>query len=148
MQLKDLVEKEKGSVSGWATFMEGFDVELQFVERKTLQEMRRKCTRTIWRSHQPVEELDEERFYKMLAGHILGWRGLNEDVLRKLFPLPDGFSLDGLEVPCDDANKSYMLQDAYGFDDFVFKHLTDLETLKQEQFDSEAKNSEALSQES
>jgi len=148
MELRNLVDQEN-KVTGWVTFKAGFDVELEFVPKATLEAIQRRCTRTVYKRHQPVEEVNEEKLNKELANFIRGWKGFDGALLKKLFPVKAGTGLaDDAEIPCDDcdeANRLYMLKNCYGFGDFVVNSITEFETLRQDQAEAERKNSGALS---
>ena len=145
MKLNEIVENE-GNITGWVTFAPGFDLLVEHVPKRTLQAMTRKATRTVYRKHQPVEEVDEDLMTKNLAKCILDWR-ITEEALRRIFALKTGVELDLVSnggLPCDEDNKVFMLQRAYGFDNFIVRIITDLEELQE----NETKNSETLSQDS
>ena len=151
MDLEQIVETEAGRLKRWARFdagSEGFDVEIEYVSRQNLEAMRKKCMKTKWRGHQRVDELDDERFFGELSKRILNWKGLNGKVLRQMFPLKNNVQLNGAEVECTDSNKRFMLKQAYGFYDFIFRELTELHEIESEQIDGELKNSDALSPQS
>lgn len=138
MELEQLVNDET-TLTGWVTFKKGFDVELDYVDRPALIEIQRKCTKTQWRRRQPVEILDEERFIKELSDRIKNWRGLNQEMLKTLFPLRPDADLNGNEVPCTDGNKAFMLKQCYGFDEFIVDSITEIETIQGERAEAEKK---------
>lgn len=148
MDLNELVEQDSGAVRGWVTFVEGFDVDLEYIGKQRLQEITRKCTKTFYRNHQPVEEVDSKKLTREVARFIKGWRGMDGEMVARFFPVKDGVDLDGLEVPCTEENRIYMLNYAYGFDDFIMKAITQIQVIRAERLEGEIKNSEALSQES
>lgn len=146
MKLSDIVEQDE-RLRKWETFIPGFDVEIEYLPRDDLRKMRRKCTKGKWRGGQRIEEVDEELFVRELAARIISWRGLTTEILGTLFPLKATAITNGVEVECSDENKIFMLQKAYGFDEFVLDALTTLQDAKEEQLDEEVKNSDALSPE-
>lgn len=147
MDLKDLVNDETELVSGWVTFCDGFDLELEYIGKRQLREIIQGCTKTVYRAHQPIQETDEAKLRNKLAGFIKDWRGLDEKTLRRLFPLKDGISLNGDQVPCTEPNKLFMLENCYNFEDFLVKNLTEIEALQRQKLEAELKNSGALSPE-
>ena len=146
MDLKDIVQEDE-KITGWATFKPGFDVELEYVSRMAMEAIRKRCRRTVWKGHQPVEETNEKRLATEIARFVNNWRGLTREVLESLFPIKEGVELNGLSIPCTEQNKLYVLEKAYGFDEFVIANITELQNLKRNQLESELKNSDALSQE-
>lgn len=144
MDLKTVVD-EKAKVTGWFEFIEGFEVELSYMSRPALQEINRKCTRTTYKKHQPMEEADSNLLNKEIAKYILNWRGLDKAVLERMFTLKEGAVMNG-DVPCTSESKTFLLEKAYGFDDFIIRSLTELEGYRREKLDEEIKNSSALSQ--
>ena len=146
MEIKNLIAGEDDVVTGWVTFIEGFDVELQYVRKTYLFEIMDKCRVTTYRAHQPTQETDNDKLCNQLARFIRNWRGLDRDVLAKIFPLKDEGEIEG-EVPCTRENKLYMLKNAYDFDDFIVKSITDIELIERKRKEEELKNSGALSPE-
>jgi hypothetical protein len=145
MELNQLVDQDR-KTTGWVTFKPGFDVALEFVPLKTLETIRKNCTKTVYKRHQPVEVTDEDRLNKEIANYIVDWKGFDGAMLKTLFPIKiDADIPDGEEIPCDAKNKLYMLTNCYGFGDFVINNLTEYDALRKEQFEKELKNSDALS---
>lgn len=144
MDIKDLVQ-ENDAIRGWVTYMDGFDIEIEHVGKQRLQEITRRCTKTYWRNHNQVEELDAKRLTREVARFICDWR-LPGEIFAKIFPVKSGLDLAGVRIDCTEENKIYMLERAYGFDDFIMRTITDIEALRAEQIEKELKNSEALSQ--
>lgn len=145
MDLNQIVETEPEKLRKWATFKEGFDVEIEYVSRESLEALRRKCMKVKYRNHQRIEELDEQLFYAELAKKITAWRGLTVEVLRTMLPVKQDAALNGQQIECTESNKLVLLRKAYGFDDFIFNALTDLQGVSREQTEAELKNSNALS---
>lgn len=145
MDLQSIVE-ERERFSGWAEFKPGFWVRIFYNPKSSLQDIRRRCERTVYVKHQPTVEVDEDKLRRLIAEQIDDWKGLGSEVVKALFPLKAGVELNGQEIKCDDSNKVYMLKNAYGFDEFVMDKMTDLESLANELIDEELKNSDALSQ--
>jgi hypothetical protein len=145
--LSDIVE-ESGNIKRWVTFIPGFDVEIGYLNRTDVRAMYQRSLRKLQRARQETEKLDEPRFHRELAKHILSWRGLNEEILRQFFPIKASADLNGKEIECTEEHKIFMLREAPDFDNFIYDALTSLEAIKQEEFNDELKNSDALSPES
>ena len=65
----------------------GFSVDLCYLAREELLKLRKKCVKTRWdkKTHQPIEELDEEKFLvEYTKGVIKGWTGLKYRYLEEL----------------------------------------------------------------
>lgn len=128
MELKNAVSKE--DISAWVPFKHGFEIHIKYMPKKDLEEMSKGCQRKSYINHQPVMETDEGLFRKKIADElILDWRGLTGAVLKKMFALVD---VEDDEVcPCDDANKMYIIDNAYDFDNFVIDSITNIELFKE-----------------
>lgn len=107
--------------------MPGFEVTLSFLSRETLQNIRKKATKTTFKNRQPVEELNDELFLQLYAENsIKGWSGLKLSYLEQLAPVDLGTQdpEDTLEYTKEDALA--LMKASTSFDSFVSEQVTDL----------------------
>lgn len=130
MELSDLIRIETDELEGWFAYRDPFEIKLRFLPRPRLEEITRRCTRTIWRKHQAEQELDSKRLALELASYIVDWRGVTKN---------------GEPWPCTQENKTKLLLEAYDFDRWLTETITDIEAMQQARRDAELKNSGTLS---
>ena len=107
--------------------MPGFEVTLSFLSRETLQQIRKKATKTSFKNRQPVEELNDDLFLQLYAENsIKGWKGLKLKYLEQLAPvdLADSDPESELEYSKEDALA--LMKASTNFDSFVSEQVTDL----------------------
>ena len=107
--------------------MPGFEVQVSFLSRETLQNIRKKATKTTFKNRQPVEELNDDLFLELyVKGCIKGWSGLKLKYLEQLAPVdvsdqdPDG------ELEYTEENALYLMKSSTNFDSFISEKVTDL----------------------
>ena len=108
----------------------GFSVDLCYLAREELLKLRKRCISTKWnkKTHQPEEDLDEDKFLAEYSKAIIkGWKGLKYRYLEELL-LVDISSLD----PEDDLvytqeNAELLMKNATSFDTWVTDTIGDLE---------------------
>lgn len=108
----------------------GFSVDLCYLAREELLKLRKKCVKTKWdkKTHQPIEELDEEKFLvEYTKGVIKGWTGLKYRYLEELL-LVDIADLDpDDELPFTQENSELLMKNAASFDTWVTETSGELE---------------------
>lgn len=107
--------------------MPGFEVTLSFLSRETLQQIRKKATKTSFKNRQPVEELNDDLFLQLYAeSSIKGWTGLKLKYLEQLAPvdISDADPESELEFTKEDALA--LMKASTNFDSFVSEQVTDL----------------------
>lgn len=107
--------------------MPGFVVSVAFLSRETLQNIRKKSTKTSFKNRQPVEELNDDLFLELyVKASILGWKGLKIAYLEQLAPI----DVSGLnpedELEFSDENALYLMKSSSNFDAFISEQVTDL----------------------
>lgn len=107
--------------------MPGFVVSLSFLSRETLQNIRKKATKTSFKNRQPVEELNDEVFLELYVKEsVKGWKGLKISYLEQLAPVDTvGMDLND-ELEYSDENALYLMKSSVNFDSFVSEQVTDL----------------------
>lgn len=107
--------------------MPEFKVQVAFLSRETLQQIRKKATKTSFKNRQPVEELNEELFLDLyVKAAVKGWSGLKLKYLEQLAPVDlQGQDLDA-ELEYSEENALYLMKNSTNFDSFVSEQVTDL----------------------
>ena len=108
----------------------GFSVDLCYLAREELIKVRKKCLSNKWnkRTHQPEEELDDEKFLTEYAKAVIkGWKGLKYRYLEELL-LVDISDLDpDDELAYTQENAELLMKNATNFDTWVTDNVGDLE---------------------
>ena len=112
----------------------GFSVDLCYLAREELLKLRKRCISTKWnkKTHQPEEDLDEDKFLAEYSKAIIkGWKGLKYRYLEELL-LVDISSLDPEdELAYTLENAELLMKNANNFDTWVTETLGDLEKFTQ-----------------
>ena len=127
--LKSLMTPSKTVSIEYPRF-EGMTVDLCYLAREELVKLRKRCLSTKWdkKSHQPLEEFDEDKFIvEYCKAVIKGWKGLKYRYLEELL-LVDISSLDPEdELPFTPDNSELLMKNANDFDTWVTETVGDLE---------------------
>jgi hypothetical protein len=107
--------------------MPDFNIQIAFLSRETLQNIRKKSTKTTFKNRQPVEELNDELFLELyVKSAIKGWTGLKLKYLEQLAPVDlTGQDLEA-ELEYSEENALYLMKNSTNFDSFVSEQVTDL----------------------
>jgi len=108
----------------------GFSVDLCYLAREELLKLRKKCVKTKWdkKTHQPIEELDEEKFLvEYTKGVIKGWTGLKYRYLEELLLVDIGDLDPEDELPFTQENSELLMKNAASFDTWVTETSGELE---------------------
>jgi hypothetical protein len=107
--------------------MPDFKIQLAFLSRETLQNIRKKATKTSFKNRQPVEELNDELFLELyVKATIKGWTGFKLAYLEQLAPVDlSGQDLDA-ELEYSEENALYLMKNSTNFDTFISEQVTDL----------------------
>lgn len=107
--------------------MPDFKIDLSFLSRETLQQIRKKATKTIFKNRQPVEELNDELFLELyVKSTIKGWTGLKLGYLEQLAPVDISGNDPEVELEYSEENALYLMKSSTNFDSFVSEQVTDL----------------------
>ena len=107
--------------------MPGFEVKICFLSRETLQNIRKKATKTTFKNRQPVEELNDDLFLELyVRGSIKGWTGLKMRYLEQLAPVDLSDQDPESELEYSDENALYLMKSSVNFDSFISEQVTDL----------------------
>jgi len=107
--------------------MPDFKIQIAFLSRETLQNIRKKATKTSFKNRQPVEELNDELFLELyVKSAVKGWSGLKLKYLEQLAPVDlSGQDMDA-ELEYSEENALYLMKNSTNFDSFVSEQVTDL----------------------
>ena len=108
----------------------GMTVSLCYLAREELVKLRKKCITTKFnkKTHQPEEELDEERFLlEYCRAVIKGWKGLKYRYLEELLLVDISALNPEDELPYTQENSELLMRNATGFDTWVTETVSDLE---------------------
>ena len=107
--------------------MPEFKVQVAFLSRETLQQIRKKATKTSFKNRQPVEELNDEIFLELyVKAAVKGWKGLKLKYLEQLAPVDlAGQDLEA-ELEYSEENALYLMKNSTNFDSFISEQVTDL----------------------
>lgn len=107
--------------------MPGFFIDVAFLSRETLINIRKKATKTTFKNRQPQEELDDELFLQLyVAQAVKGWRGLKIKYLEQLAPIDVGQLSPEDELNYTGENALYLMKNSTNFDSFVSEQVSDL----------------------
>jgi hypothetical protein len=107
--------------------MPGFEVQVSFLSRETLQNIRKKATKTTFKNRQPVEELNDDLFLELyVKGCIRGWSGLKLSYLEQLAPVDVSDADHDQELEYTEENALYLMKSSTNFDSFISEKVTDL----------------------
>ena len=108
----------------------GFNVSLCYLAREELLKLRNRCISRKFdkRTHQPIEELDDETFLvEYCKAVIKGWSGLKYRYLEE-FLLVDVSNFDGDdELPFSEENARLLMKNSSSFDTWVTDMVQNLE---------------------
>lgn len=107
--------------------MPGFEIQVSFLSRETLQNIRKKATKTTFKNRQPVEELNDDLFLELyVKGCIKGWTGLKLSYLEQLAPVDVRDADHDQELEYTEENALYLMKSSTNFDSFISEKVTDL----------------------
>jgi hypothetical protein len=107
--------------------MPGFNIQVSFLSRETLQTIRKKATKTTFKNRQPVEELNDDLFLELyVKGSIKGWTGLKMRYLEQLAPVDVSDQDPESELEYSEENALYLMKSSVNFDAFISEQVTDL----------------------
>ena len=107
--------------------MPGFVVSVSFLSRETLQNIRKKATKTSFKNRQPVEELNDDLFLELyVKASVKGWKGLQVRYLEQLAPVDVAGMKEDDELEFSEENALYLMKASANFDAFISEQVTDL----------------------
>jgi len=139
MDLNELIKKPGQDLLVWVEF-KGLEIELIYADRVTIDGLVNRSKITIYRKHQPLEQLNESLVLKNISRLINDWR-ITLGQLAELIHMDIGDQDPETKVPCTEANKVALLTNLYDFDTFVFDTVTELQNFRAGKMEEEIKNS-------
>jgi hypothetical protein len=112
--------------------MPDFKIQVCFLSRETLQQIRKKSTKTTFKNRQPVEELNDELFLELyVKASVKGWTGLKLSYLEQLAPVDLAGQDKDSELEFSEENALYLMKNSSNFDSFISEKVTDLGNFSQ-----------------
>ena len=107
--------------------MPEFKIQVSFLSRETLQSIRKKSTKTVFKNRQPVDELNDKLFLDLyVKAAVKGWTGLKLKYLEQLAPVDlTGQDMEA-ELEYNEENALYLMENSSNFDAFISEQVTDL----------------------
>jgi len=126
ISLKSLLVPSK-SVEVEYPGLPGFVVQVAFLSRETLLNIRKKSTKTSFKNRQPVEEFNDELFLQLYVENaVKGWSGLKLKYLEQLAPVDlSGQDMEA-ELKYTAENALYLMKNSGDFDSFISDQVSDL----------------------
>jgi len=107
--------------------MPGFFLDIAFLSRETLLNIRKKSTKTTFKNRQPVEEFNDELFLQLYVENaIKGWKGFKLSYLDQLAPVDlTGQNMEA-ELEYTTENALFLMKNSSNFDAFISEQVNDL----------------------
>jgi hypothetical protein len=126
LSLKTLLVPSK-SVEVEYPGMPGFVVNLAFLSRETLINIRKKSTKTTFKNRQATEEFNEDLFLQLYVDSaVKGWSGFKLSYLEQLAPVDLAGQDMNAELEFTPENALYLMKNSSNFDGFVSEQVSDL----------------------
>jgi hypothetical protein len=105
----------------------GFKVQLSFLSRETLMNIRKKATKIVFKNRQPIEELNDDLFLQLyVEASIKGWTGFKLEYLEQIAPVDiSGQDVDA-ELEFTNENALFLMKASSNFDAWVSEQVTEL----------------------
>jgi hypothetical protein len=124
--LKSLLVPSKAITADYPG-LPGFKVDLVFLSRESLLNIRKKATKTTYKNRQPIEELDDKLFLSLYTNAcVKGWKGLKMSYLDQLAPVDVSGEKPDAELPYSEENALALMQTSSNFDSFISETVTEL----------------------
>jgi len=128
VKLEDLMVDTK---TAWIEFpgCEGFEVEVANLSRKELLNLRKRCIKTKFdrKTHQAVEELDEDKFvHEFTKATVKDWKGLKLGYLEELILVDLGTNDPDSDLEFNLENAESLVQNSTDFDNWINEVVFDL----------------------
>lgn len=105
----------------------GFKINVSFLSRETLVNIRKKATKTTFKNRQSSDEVNDELFLELYVNSsIKGWSGLKLAYLEQLAPVDlTGQNLED-DLAFSEENALFLMKSSSNFDAFISETVTDL----------------------
>lgn len=105
----------------------GFKVQLSFLSREKLVEIRKKATKMTFKNRQAVEELNDDVFLQLyVKSAIKGWTGFKLSYLEQLAPVDLTDQDMDAELEYTEENALFLMKSSSNFDAWISEQVTDL----------------------
>ena len=107
--------------------MPGFKINVSFLSRETLVNIRKKATKQTFKNRQALEELDDDLFLQLyVQASVKGWSGFKLKYLEQLAPVDlTGQDFEN-ELEFTEENALFLMKASSNFDAFISETVTDL----------------------
>ncbi len=107
--------------------MPGFLIQIAFLSRETLLNIRKKSTKTTFKNRQPQEDFNEDLFLQLYVENaVKGWTGFKLQYLEQLAPVDlTGQDLEN-ELEYTAENALFLMKNSSNFDAFITEQVSDL----------------------
>jgi len=106
---------------------EGFKVQLSFLSRETLMNIRKKATKLVFKNRQPIEELNDDLFLQLyVEASIKGWTGFKLEFLEQIAPVDITGQPADSELEFNNENALFLMKASSNFDAWVSEQVTEL----------------------
>ena len=134
MKLTELMVDTK---TAWIEFpgCVGLEIEIANLSRKELLNLRKRCIKTKFdrKTHQAVEELDEDKFvHEFTKATVKNWKGLKLKYLEELILVDLGDNDPDTELAFDLENAESLVQNSTDFDNWINEVVFDLANFRGE----------------
>jgi hypothetical protein len=107
--------------------MPGFVINLAFLSRETLLNIRKKSTKTSFKNRQPTEEFNEDLFLQLYVENaVKGWSGFKLSYLEQLAPVDLTDQSMDAELEYTAENALFLMKNSSNFDAFISEQVSDL----------------------
>lgn len=107
--------------------MPGFLVDVCFISRETLLNIRKKATKTTFKNRQSVDEVNDDLFMDLyVKACVKGWKGLKLSYLEQLAPIELGSNAPDDELAYSEDNALFLMKSSAQFDAFISEQISDL----------------------
>lgn len=107
--------------------MPGFLVDVCFISRETLLNIRKKATKTTFKNRQSVDEVNDDLFMDLyVKACVKGWKGLKLSYLEQLAPIELGSNSPDDELAYSEDNALFLMKSSAQFDAFISEQISDL----------------------
>lgn len=105
----------------------GFKLQLCFLSRETLVNIRKKATKVVFKNRQPVDELNDDLFLELyVQACIKGWTGLKLKYLDQIAPVDlRGQDMEA-ELEYSEENALFLMKSSSNFDAWISEQVTEL----------------------
>jgi hypothetical protein len=126
ISLKSLLVPSK-SVEVEYPGLPGFKLNIAFLSRETLLNIRKKSTKTSFKNRQASEEFNEDLFLQLYVENaVKGWSGLKLSYLEQLAPVDLSGQDMQAELEFTPENALYLMKNSSNFDGFISEQVSDL----------------------